>query len=47
MKATESFKAVKPGEIYPVEVKIGDDVPEELVETAKALGVVEDQKAKK
>jgi hypothetical protein len=38
MKATKTFKAVKPGEIYPVEVKVGDVVPKELEETAVALG---------
>lgn len=38
MKATKTFKAVKPGEIYPVTVEAGDTVPPELEEKAIELG---------
>lgn len=47
MKATKTFKAVKPGEIYPVTVKAGDDVPKELEAKALELGAVVKQSVKK
>lgn len=41
MKATKDFRAVKPGEIYPVEVRKGEEIPKELEQKAHDLGAAE------
>lgn len=38
MKATKTFRAVKPGEIYPVTVEKGETIPTELEQKARELG---------
>lgn len=38
MKATKTFRAVRPGEIYPVTVREGDEIPSDLEQKAVELG---------
>ena len=41
MKFIKPFKGVPNGEFYPVEYKIGDECPPELLEAAQIMEVVE------
>lgn len=41
MKATKEFRAVPPGEVYPVTIAEGEDIPEELMPAARAMGAAE------
>lgn len=38
---TKSFKAVRPGDIYPTTVEIGEEIDGRLLEIAEELGCVE------
>lgn len=39
-KFTKPFLGVETGKIYPTEFKVGDEVPAELVDAARSLGVI-------
>ncbi len=40
MKATKEFRGVRPGEIYPSVIAVGEEIPEELEAAAIELGCV-------
>lgn len=46
MKFIKPFRGVPDGEFYPVEYKVGDECPAELLEAAQILGAVEVKKGK-
>lgn len=46
MKAIKMFKAVPAGEIYPVTVEAGEEIPKGLEDTAKELGAAPKQSTK-
>ena len=46
MKFIKPFRGVPDGEFYPVEYKVGDECPAELLEAAQSLGAVEVKKGK-
>ena len=41
MKFAKSFYGCKAGDIYPTQFQVGDECPEELVDIAKKLGVLD------
>ena len=46
MKFAQPFRGVKNGEIYPTEFAPGDACPPELVDAARACGVLEEAKGR-
>jgi hypothetical protein len=44
---TKPFEGVKSGEFYPTAFNVGDDCPDELLEAAVLLKVVEEKPKKK
>ena len=46
MKLTKPFKCVPAGEIYPVDLEVGDECPPEHVASAAELGAVDEGEAK-
>lgn len=46
-KLTKDIYAVRPGRVYPEVIPAGEDVPETLIEAAKALGALGRNKATK
>lgn len=43
---SKAFKAVRPGDVYPSEIAVGENVTGELEDVAKALGCLAEPKAK-
>ena len=41
MKISKDFLIVAPNEIYPTQLRAGDECPEWAIRTAKTLGVLE------
>lgn len=46
-KVTTSFKAVRPGDVYPTTIEAGETVDGRLAEIAKDLGALEKPKPAK
>lgn len=47
MKFAKDWSGVKAGEIYPTDFKPGDECPEDLQESAAAMGALEEEKPSK
>lgn len=45
MKLSKAIYAAIPGEVYPKHYAAGDEIPDTLIDTAKALGALEETKA--
>ena len=46
-KLLKSITGVREGEVYPVEIKAGEECPPELEEAARALGALPEDKAER
>jgi hypothetical protein len=44
MKLAKDFNCVSMGEIYPRVIPAGEECPPELIESARALGLLEEEK---
>jgi len=47
MKLAKDFECVPAGEIYPRVIPAGEECPEELIDAARSLGLLADEKPAK